>query len=471
MSKRKRLMRILLVGALVLTPGISAFAAIDESQESEKLYMSDDVEAEVPIHVVITKDGADTKAITNPDTKYAFESDLSAENASQLFEENSKKVAAALNNHNVRTITIAEGAYQLLEDFTASYLEVYLTKNMPDLSTYYNLSSNARKENELLVEAFAYQTAAAKSNKVESVDSTLNITEVTPVTANVDEILFYLQRTLHTDQGDEDGGTWFLAHVANTTDGHKLLKLWIQDYAYEMMQNKFTKDYLSKDVEISKDSLAQDILNEIRVNYDSNLKGPAKSINEPDDKTGDSSVQPRKTTLTYDREAVGKAAQKYAYDYNTLFVAETNDCTNYVSQCMWQSPGWVFDRIGNSNDVKWSCAKNSSGKYKYETLSWVGVNELWKYFQINDSPSQAGTVYGISATTSGYDRSNVEVGDIIQFHNGSIWRHSVIVSKKDGSTVYCAARTGNEAEKPLDDYLKTYPSYRVGHINNFITSY
>lgn len=36
---RKRLMKVLLVGALVLAPGISAFAAIDESQESEKLYM------------------------------------------------------------------------------------------------------------------------------------------------------------------------------------------------------------------------------------------------------------------------------------------------------------------------------------------------------------------------------------------------------------------------------------------------
>ena len=201
MMKKKRLMGILLFGALALTPSISAFAAIDESQEAEKLYMRGDVAIEVPIHVVITKDGADTKAVISPDTKYAFESDLSAENASRLFEENSKKVAAALNNHNVRTVTIAEGAYQLLEDFTDSYLEVYLTKDMPDLNTYYNLSSNARKENELLVEAFAYQTAAAKSNKVKSVDSTLNITEVTPVTANVDEILFYLQRTLHTDQG------------------------------------------------------------------------------------------------------------------------------------------------------------------------------------------------------------------------------------------------------------------------------
>ena len=127
-----------------------------------------------------------------------------------------------------------------------------------------------------------------------------------------------------------------------------------------MMQNKLTRNYLSKNVEISKDILAQDILNEINSNYEKNLKGPAESDNEPDDKISNNSAQPRKTALTYERETVGKAAQKYAYNYNTLFVEESNDCTNYVSQCIWQSPGWLFDRIGNSNDVKWSCAKNSS---------------------------------------------------------------------------------------------------------------
>ena len=361
---KKRLLGVLLVGALALTPSISAFAAIDESQESEKLYMMDDLDGDVktesPIHLVIKKDGVDTKAAINSDAKYAFEGDLSTENASMLFEENSKKVVAALNNPNTRTVTIAEGAYQLLEDFSDSYLEVYLTKSMPNLDIYYDRSSNARKENELLAEAFAYQAALAKSNKVESVDSTLNITEVTPITDNVTEILFYLQRTLHTNQGDENGGTWFLAHVASTADSHKLLKLWIQDYAYEMMQNKLTRNYLSKNVEISKDILAQDILNEINSNYEKNLKGPAESDNEPDDKISNNSAQPRKTALTYERETVGKAAQKYAYNYNTLFVEESNDCTNYVSQCIWQSPGWLFDRIDNSNDVKWSCAKNSS---------------------------------------------------------------------------------------------------------------
>ena len=286
----ERLMGALLVGMLALIPNISEFAVIDESQEAEKLYMMGDAAVETPVRVVIKKDSAGTKATINPDTKYAFESDLQAENATMLFEENSKKVTAALNYPSACTVTIAEGAYQLLEDFMDSYLEVYLTKNMPDLDAYYNLSSNARKENKLLVEAFAYQTALAKSNKVESVDSTLKITEVTPVTTHVDEILFYLQRILRTDQGEENGGTWFLAHVANTADGYKLLKLWIQDYAYEMMQNNLTRNYLAKDVELSKDALAQDILNEINANDESNVKGPAESINEPDDKIGDRSA-------------------------------------------------------------------------------------------------------------------------------------------------------------------------------------
>lgn len=286
---KKKLMGALLIGILALTPGISAFAVIDESQESEKLYMTGDVEVEAPVRVVIIKDDVGTRTVIDPESKYAFESDLSAENASRLFEENSRKVAAALNNHNVRTVTIAEGAYQLLENFTDSYLEVYLTKAMPDFGPYYDLSSNARKENELLAEAFAYQTAAAKSNKVESIDSILNISEVTPITANVDEILFCLQKTLHTDQGDEYGSTWFLAHVANTVDGYKLLKLWIQDYAYEMMQNKLTRDYLSKNVAISKDVLAQNILNEISSNCESNSKGSDERIHESDDKVGNCS--------------------------------------------------------------------------------------------------------------------------------------------------------------------------------------
>lgn len=127
----------------------------------------------------------------------------------------------------------------------------------------------------------------------------------------------------------------------------------------------------------------------------------------------------------------------------------------------------------------WSCTKNSAGKYKRDPGSWAGVNELFSYFQTNDSLSQAGTVYGISATTSGYTYSNVQVGDVIQFHNGTTWKHSVIVSEiKSGtrstSSILCAAHSGEETNKSLASYMASsspHQSYRIIHINNFITAY
>jgi len=73
-------------------------------------------------------------------------------------------------------------------------------------------------------------------------------------------VLFYLQSTFHTDEGDESGGTWFLVHVAETVDGSKLLKAWIQSYEFEMMQNNIKSRYLSRGVEPERDVVAQDIL-------------------------------------------------------------------------------------------------------------------------------------------------------------------------------------------------------------------
>ena len=258
--KKKAFMGIMLVIALMLTPTMMAFADSDEAQESEKLYMTGDVEIETPIKVVIEENSVDKRANNNVEDKYAFESALSEENPTTLFEENSKKVSAVLNNLNKRTVTIDRDTYQFLDDFTDSYLNVYLTKTMPDMDEYYDLSSEARKENERSVEAFIYKNAIIKSNKVETIDKTLNVTEVTPITDNVDEVLFYLQSTFHTDEGDESGGTWFLVHVAETVDGSKLLKAWIQSYEFEMMQNNIKNRYLSRGVEPERDVVAQDIL-------------------------------------------------------------------------------------------------------------------------------------------------------------------------------------------------------------------
>lgn len=272
---KKRFMGIILVTALILTPAMYGFGAdIDESKELDKYYMTGDVGVEDPITVVISKDSADAKAENRIAAKYAFESDLSKENVEELFEKNSQKIADIYNNVTKRTVTIEEGSYQFLVDFIDEYLDVYMTKTMPDMDTYYDLSSNARKENKLSVEAYIYKNAVIKSNKVESVDNTLDIKAVTPITDNVDEIVFYVQRTFHIDYGDESGGTRFVAHVAATNGERKLLKLWIQDFAYEMMQNKIKSNYLSREFESAKVALARDIVDEFE----------AKKVRRADDK-------------------------------------------------------------------------------------------------------------------------------------------------------------------------------------------
>jgi len=237
-----------------------------------------------------------------------------------LFEENSGKVTSVLNNHTKRTIVIDKGSYQFINQFVNSYLDTYVTKNMPDMDTYYELSNNARMQNKLSVEAFVFKDAIVKYNIVEDIDYTINISEVTPLSENISEILFYLERTFHTNEGDERGGTWFLTQIANTVDDYKLLNVWIQNYEYEMMQNTFKNKYLSKNIELDKNTIKQDILDEYEKIQDNNSsKLYIESLNEPNDKLGNNlTVQPRKTTLTYDREAVGKAAKQYAYNYNSF---------------------------------------------------------------------------------------------------------------------------------------------------------
>ena len=457
------------------TQSIKALADIDESMEAEKYYMqSENTEEEKsPINVVISDEKEQVSNNTVSSADYSFEKSLTDTDTYDLFEKNSAKIGKELDNSNERTVTINRGEYELIEHFTETYLNTYLAKDMPDLSMYYDLSNKVREEDRFLNEAFIYSEAIMKSNTVESVESTFHITKVTPISNNVDEIIFYLQKTLHTNAGDENSGTWFVTNVGLTEDGYKFLNIWIQNFEFEMVQNDFKDDYLRRDVPLKREDIGKEIL---RIKESGQMATLAADSNEPSDKVGDNDIfTVRKSTIPYDRETVAKRTKQYAKSYNTLFVKYNGiggDCTNFVSQSMWQCPDWKFDTIGKNNSVKWACSKkNGSKKYSYDTVSWVGVNELWTYFQTNDSPSQAGTVYGISATTSGYTSSSVQLGDVIQFNNGDIWRHSVIVSEITDGVVYCAAHSDDQARKPLNDYMSKYESYRVAHINNFIISY
>lgn len=284
------------------TQSIKALADIDESMEAEKYYMqSENTEEEKsPINVVISDEKEQVSNNTVSSADYSFEKSLTDTDTYDLFEKNSAKIGKELDNSNERTVTINRGEYELIEHFTETYLNTYLAKDMPDLSMYYDLSNKVREEDRLLNEAFIYSEAIMKSNTVESVESTFHITKVTPISNNVDEIIFYLQKTLHTNAGDENSGTWFVTNVGLTEDGYKFLNIWIQNFEFEMVQNDFKDDYLRRDVPLKREDIGKEIL---RIKESGQMATLAADSNEPSDKVGDNDIfTVRKSTIPYDIE-------------------------------------------------------------------------------------------------------------------------------------------------------------------------
>ena len=299
------------------------------------------------VHVVLEettaseKKSGKTRKKAGLKSRYSWEKPLKNENVEKLFLKNSRKIGDELNDSSERTVTIPEGENQLIDQFTRTYLDGYLSREMPDLGVYYDLSNEVRKENRLLIEAYIYEHAISGAHTVDGYDREFFITKVTPRAEGVDEIIFYLVDVLHTDNGDEDSGTWFVADIGLTEEGYKFLNLWIESPEFEMMQNRWKKDYLKNGISPEREQVQRDIYDWAAERMDSGYEIPLMNdpYESPDKAANDVSLMRRRTTIAYDRETVAKKAKKYAYKYNDLFVPQNGsggDCTNYVSQCMWQ---------------------------------------------------------------------------------------------------------------------------------------
>lgn len=266
----------------VLTLGIFAaehVIASSQIEESEKLYMQDEGISKLekaPIDVVIEETKKGLKDDNQINTKYPFEKSLTSENIENLYFENSKKISQEINNSQKRTVKISGEQYQLIDNFTEEFLNTYISKELPDFNMYYDKSSRIREENCFLIESYIYDLATIKSNLVGSFEKELNITKVSPVAENVDEIIFYLVQKLHTDEGDENGGKWFVANIIKVEGEYKFISIWVEDSEYEMMQNQFKNDYLKENISLERDLLKKDLLKKYQeridfvVSYDEN---------------------------------------------------------------------------------------------------------------------------------------------------------------------------------------------------------
>ena len=259
-----------------------------QSMESEKLYLTErsgePPNTNVDISVVEESITSDNDI---PDS-YEFEKPLSDTDTFKLFEDKSKEISAVINDKDKRTVTITSSESTLLDDLANVCLQSYISKEMPDLSGFYDLSNSIRQENRLLTEIYFYEKALVKANKVDSFDYSVDIADVKPLSNNVDEIILYLRKTLHTGEGDEDGGGWFIILAAASGEGYKILDLWAQDYEYEMAQNRIKTDYLEKNIPLDRESLQKEtkegieasMKEEIKASFDDSIKPSDKIANK-----------------------------------------------------------------------------------------------------------------------------------------------------------------------------------------------
>lgn len=121
-------------------------------------------------------------------------------------------------------------------------------------------------------------------------------------------------------------------------------------------------------------------------------------------------------TTTYDGSGASTYALNHALNYNADYADFTDyggDCTNFVSQCIYEGGGLPMHYGTSYTNTCWYYRTSTN-----RSSSWTGVDELYDYI--------FGSSSKINANKSNW--SSVSYGDIIQLTSGGEGYHSLIIS-------------------------------------------
>lgn len=160
--------------------------------------------------------------------------------------------------------------------------------------------------------------------------------------------------------------------------------------------------------------------------------------------------------------AIQTYAQTWAESFNTAYVTQPSDCTNFASQCLYA--GGLDMEHNNASDKtangyvdttsRWFYFNNSSTKKYSASTSWVRVVDLYTYL----SPDYAVFETSDGATMSRY----LNKGFLLQGKPivGS-YGHSVIVTKNSsGDLLYCA-HSSPRLDEPISTFYDGFSKFRV----------
>ena len=106
--------------------------------------------------------------------------------------------------------------------------------------------------------------------------------------------------------------------------------------------------------------------------------------------------------------------------YDFSLIPGNYDCTNFVSHALLAGGATIYDNGDPATGWYYWDLNNRS-------YSWSGVINLYDFLIHNNikGPSGKGIPY---ITFSKDEKRPYDLGDILQFHNGHIWRHSTIIT-------------------------------------------
>lgn len=164
-----------------------------------------------------------------------------------------------------------------------------------------------------------------------------------------------------------------------------------------------------------------------------------------------------------DKDLGTRYAREYAIaleDKRIFYTAKDNDCTNFVSQCVWASLG-AYDPndiektkkyINNGiNMIKGIWLGNSYGV----TLAWANVEEFWKLCTTSSAGPKAVGINNNRPYTS-INPKEIKVGDVLQIRKKSDirYKHSVYVTyvapnNKEYNGIYVSQHTYDKYNRSL----------------------
>lgn len=192
-----------------------------------------------PVTVRILQQQEKTQAADAEAEKTSFDFEKTISEIDQEYDSRyGGNLSRVINDHSARTVEICENDMEVLKQFADLFENGYRTKEMQDLSGVYNLNTQARKENMILVQSWIYQLSVVKTFTSLTCESEVKIKNVESLNDKVREVVFRLEQNLCVDGDEQFVGTWIIADIMDGEDGSQIINMVAEDCIYYMMRER-----------------------------------------------------------------------------------------------------------------------------------------------------------------------------------------------------------------------------------------